>query len=268
MKNRFPYYDESVFFEFPPLETARPDGLLAAGGNLSPGMLLSAYKQGIFPWFSEEDPVLWWSPDPRYVLFPEKLHIPGSLKKVFNKNLFNVTFNTRFDEIIEECRKMPRPGQNGTWITEDLKKAYIKLYELGFISCAAVTEKKEKMGRAECAAQAEKTEQVGRAVQLEQAEKTRHAKQPVYAEQPEQGAEKLVGGVYGVKIGKCFFGESMFAKANNASKYGFVKFVDYLKQEGVVIIDCQIKTSHLERFGAEMIPRRQFLEIIKKYQHI
>jgi len=218
MKNRFPYLDESVFFEFPPVERAQSNGLLAVGGNLSPGMLISAYKQGIFPWFSEGDPILWWSPDPRYVLFPEKLHIPGSLKKVLKRNLFNVSFNTRFNEIIEECRRIPRPEQNGTWITEEMEKAYIKLFELGYISCAAVTE---------------------------------------------PDSDKLAGGVYGVRIGKCWFGESMFTKIDNASKYGFVKFVDYLKQEGVVIIDCQVKTDNLERFGAEMIPRAQFLDIVK-----
>ena len=218
MKNAFPYLDESVFFEFPPLDRASRDGLLAIGGNLSPGMLISAYKQGIFPWFSEGDPVMWWSPDPRYVLFPEKLHIPGSLKKNLKKNLFNVFFNTRFNEIIEECSRMPRPGQRGTWLTEEMKKAYIKLFDLGYISCAAITE-------------------------------------------PE--SDKLAGGVYGVKIGGCFYGESMFAKVDNASKYGFVKLVERLKQEGVVIIDCQMKTVHLERFGAEMIPRRQFIDIIK-----
>ena len=219
MKNRFPYLNESVFFKFPPVETASADGLLAVGGNLSPGMLISAYKQGIFPWFSEGGPILWWSPDPRYVLFPEKLHIPKSLKKDLKKNLFNVFFNTRFDEIIEECSRIPRPGQSGTWITEEIKKAYIKLFELGYISCAAVTE-------------------------------------------PE--SDNLVAGVYGVKIGKCFCGESMFAKVDNASKYGFVKFVEHLKQEDIVIIDCQIKTANLERFGAEMIPRTLFLDIISR----
>ena len=217
---KFPYLDESVYFEFPPAEKAQPDGLLAVGGNMSPGMLLSAYKQGIFPWFSEGDPILWWSPDPRFVLFPEKFHTPWSLKKYLKRNSFDVFFNTRFKEIIEECRKMPRPGQNGTWITGELEKAYIKLYELGYISCAAVTE---------------------------------------------PDSDKLTAGIYGVKIGKCFFGESMFTKADNASKYGFAKFVEYLKQEGVVIIDCQVKTDNLERFGAEMIPREQFLDIINKF---
>ena len=219
MKNEFPYFDESVFFEFPSVEKAKPNGLLAVGGNMSPGMLISAYKQGIFPWYSEGEPLLWWSPDPRYVLFPEKLHVSKSLKKDLKKNLFEVFFDTRFDEIIEECRIMPRPEQNDTWITNELQQAYTKLFELGYISCAAVTE---------------------------------------------PGSDKLAGGVYGVKIGKCFFGESMFAKVDNASKYGFVKFMDHLKQEGVVIIDCQMKTSNLERFGAEMIPRKQFLDIISR----
>ncbi len=218
MDNRFPYFDESAFFKFPPLEIARPDGLLAIGGNLSPGMLISAYKQGIFPWFSEGDPVMWWSPDPRCVLFPEKLHVSESLKKILKKNLFNVAFDTRFDEIITKCSRIKRPGQKGTWITEDMEKAYNELFKLGYIACAAVTEK--------C-------------------------------------SDKLVGGIYGVKIGNCFYGESMFAEENNASKYGFVKFVDYLKELGIVIIDCQMKTSHLERFGAQMIPRKQFLAIIR-----
>ena len=221
MENGFPYFDESVFFEFPPLETSGEDGLLAVGGNLSPGMLISAYKQGIFPWYSDGYPIMWWSPDPRYVLFPEKLHVPGSLEKYLKKNLFNVFFNTRFNEIIEECSIMKRPGQQGTWITEEIKKAYIKLFELGYISCAAVTE---------------------------------------------PGSDKLAGGVYGVKIGKCFYGESMFAKVDNASKYGFVKLVDRLRQDGVVIIDCQMETVHLKRFGAEMIPRKEFIDIIKRQQ--
>ncbi len=219
MDAAFPYLSESDYYRFPPVETAQKGGFLASGGNLSPGMLISAYSQGIFPWFSEGDPVLWWSPDPRYVLFPEKLHVPERLSRLLKKDVFEVSFNARFSEIIRGCRSAPRPGQNGTWLTTEMEKAYIRLFELGYIFCAAVTER---------------------------------------------GMDELAGGIYGVKMGKCFFGESMFAGKDNASKYGFVKLVRELERLGTVMIDCQMKTSHLERFGAEMIPRKDFLEILKK----
>ncbi len=215
MKNEFPYLDINSFFRFPPLETAQPDGFLAAGGNLSPGMLLSAYVQGIFPWYSEGYPVLWWSPDPRFVLFPEKLHISSSLRRVLNRRDYSVLFNERFDEVIKGCRNAYRPGQQGTWITDEMEAAYNELFRLGFVWCAAVT-------------------------------------------LPESG--ELAGGVYGVKIGNCFFGESMFASCPAASKFGFVSLVKKLEGECVVLIDCQIKTDHLARFGAQMIPRKDFIE--------
>ena len=223
MTSGFPYLDENQYFEFPHPDTADSDGFLGAGGNLSPGMLISAYRQGIFPWFSEGDPVLWFSPDPRFVLFPEKLHVPQRLERLLKKEVFDVEFNTNFTQIIGECKNADRPGQRGTWITDGMEKAYIRLFELGYIFTAAVFEK---------------------------------------------GSRSLAGGVYGVRIGRCCFGESMFGKIPDASKYGFVKIVRQLEHEGVAIIDCQMKTAHLERFGAEMIPRNVFLEIINKNQKI
>jgi leucyl/phenylalanyl-tRNA--protein transferase len=219
MNLSFPYLDEFDYFQFPPVETAREDGILASGGNLSPGMLISAYKQGIFPWFSKNEPIMWWSPDPRFVLFPENLHIPKRLARLLKKNRFAVIFNERFKEIIRGCRKAYRPGQEGTWITDEMEKAYIKLFDLGYIFCAAVTDNVNG---------------------------------------------ELAGGIYGVKIGNCFFGESMFANIDDASKYGFVKFVLYLADIGVKLIDCQVRTDHLARFGAEMIPRKNFIDLILK----
>jgi leucyl/phenylalanyl-tRNA--protein transferase len=222
MKDSFPYFREDQYFKFPPVQKAQKDGLLAVGGNLSPGMLLSAYRQGIFPWYSEETPILWFSPDPRFVLYPEKLHIPERLSRKLKQNRFKVDYNIRFDEIIKGCRTAYRPGQEGTWITEGMEAAYIKLFELGYIFCAAITEK----GSA---------------------------------------SNELAGGIYGVKIGNVFCGESMFAAVDDASKYGFVQLVERLKQDGVKIIDCQMQTKHLERFGAEMISRSEFLRMLNEW---
>ncbi|MDX9801402.1 MAG: leucyl/phenylalanyl-tRNA--protein transferase [Spirochaetia bacterium] len=219
MKDGFPYLDENHYFEFPQPETADLYGFIGSGGNLSPGMLISAYRQGIFPWFSEGDPIMWFSPDPRFVLFPEKLHVPQRLERLLRKEVFDVEFDKNFPVVIRECKNAYRPGQKGTWITDEMEKAYIKLFELGYIFSAAVFEK---------------------------------------------GSKTLAGGIYGVRIGRFCFGESMFAKKPDASKYGFVKLVHQLENEGTEIIDCQMKTAHLERFGAEMISRSSFLDIIKE----
>ncbi len=132
MKTEFPYLDEAQRFQFPPVEEAGKEGILCMGGNLSPGMLLSAYRQGIFPWYSEEEPLLWWSPDPRFLLFPEELHIPKSMKRILNKGPFSYTFDQDFTEVISACRRSPRPGQDGTWITADMQQAYTTMHDLGF----------------------------------------------------------------------------------------------------------------------------------------
>lgn len=199
--------------DFPPLHQAlkEPNGLIAIGGDLSPARLLNAYRHGIFPWFSEDEPILWWSPDPRMVLFPETLKISHSLKKTIKKEIFDIQFNTNFSAVMSACSQTPRHGQGGTWITDNMIEAYCELHKAGFA---------------------------------------------ISAESWQNGA--LVGGCYGVKIGKMFYGESMFHHVTDASKVAFVHLVEYLKKQGVGLIDCQMKTAHLASFGAKEIPRAEF----------
>ena len=203
---------------FPDVEQAfkEPDGLLAAGGDLSPSRLLNAYSQGIFPWYSPGEPILWWSPDPRCVLFPEKLKISRSLKRTLKKDPFDIRFNTAFADVMRACAE-PRPGQDGTWISDDMLNAYIKMHELGYAHSV------------ECW---------------------------------QDG--KLVGGLYGMLIGKVFFGESMFSRVSDASKVALVYLCEWLISKDVKLIDSQVHTAHLERMGAEMIPRREFVKLLRE----
>lgn len=201
---------------FPPAHLAERDGLLAMGGDLTPERLLLAYRNGIFPWY-EEEPILWWSPNPRFVLFPEELKISKSIKPLLNRNEFDFTINKAFNEVIAYCKQIHRPGQYGTWITDEVEKAYLKMHKLGHAHSAEVWKNDE-----------------------------------------------LVGGFYGVKLGKVFFGESMFSKVSNASRYAFIKYVEQLKQEGIELIDCQVYTEYLESFGARMITGKEFTSLLKK----
>ncbi len=204
--------------EFPPVEMANPDGLLAMGGDLSVNRLLDAYNHGIFPWYDSSEPILWWSPDPRMVLLPENLKISKSMKQLFKKEAFKVTYNQEFLRVIEACGAIKRNGQNGTWITAEIKVAYLRLHYLGIVQSIEVWQEDE-----------------------------------------------LVGGLYGIylKDKKIFCGESMFAKVSNASKYGFITYVNKLRDEGVKLIDCQIFTPHLASLGASEIPRKMFLKYLK-----
>jgi len=202
---------------FPPVHLAEPDGLLAVGGDLSVDRLLVAYSRGIFPWY-EGKHILWWSPDPRFVLFPEEIKISRSMKQLLKQNVFNFTVNQAFEQVISNCKTIRRKGQLGTWITNDVKKAYTDLFKLGFAQSAEVWKNGE-----------------------------------------------LVGGLYGVRIGKIFYGESMFSKQANTSKYAFIKYTEYLKNEGIELIDCQVYTEHLESFGARMIPRKEFTAKLKEH---
>ena len=202
---------------FPPVELAEPDGLLAIGGDLTSERLLLAYRRGIFPWY-EGQFILWWSPDPRFVLFPGELKVSRSMNALLSKNAFDFTINNSFKEVIHYCKEVKRPGQLGTWITDDVESAYVHMHELGY----AISAEAWKDG-------------------------------------------ELVGGVYGIKLGKVFFGESMFSKVSNASKYAFIKFVDYLRQQGVELIDCQVYTEHLESLGARMIARKKFVEYLGRW---
>lgn len=129
---RFPWMDEDAWFGFPPLDSASPEGVLCCGGNLSPGMLLSAYRQGVFPWFDNNDPIVWWSPDPRFVLLPQELHVPRTIKKIIKKRRYELRLDSAFEQVIEACKTVPRPGQRGTWITDDMVEAYIRLHVLGY----------------------------------------------------------------------------------------------------------------------------------------
>lgn len=200
---------------FPNPENAY-EGIVAIGGDLSPARLLTAYKNGIFPWFSEDEPIIWWCPDPRFVLFPKDLVVSKTMKKLFVKNTFEITTNSCFEKVINACAHQKRPEQDGTWITDEMKEAYLQLHEMGYAHSVEVWQEKQ-----------------------------------------------LVGGIYGVIIGKAFFGESMFFKISNASKYGFIWLVQHLHEKGFHFIDCQIETNHLKSLGANHIPRKDFLQLVK-----
>lgn len=225
--NNFPYLSVDEYFEFPPYQKEF-DGIISTGGNLSPGMLMSAYLQGIFPWYGKDEPIMWWSPDPRFVLYPKDLHIPNSLQKVIKRNeklllqgdkkAFSYTTDCAFEQVIENCAKIERPDQDDTWITPEVIDGYCELHNLGF-------------------AHSYETWQNG----------------------------KLVGGFYGVEIGKIFFGESMFALVPEASKTVFVRFVKDFDARGGKLIDSQVYTDNLARFGAKNISRQAFLRLEKKY---
>lgn len=196
---------------FPPVALAEPDGLLAIGGDLSKERLLLAYRNGIFPWY-EGRHILWWSPDPRFVLFPDELKVSKSMRQLIRRDTFVFTVNRAFGEVIANCKTIARRGQDGTWITEEVKDAYGRLHKEGYVHSAEAWLNGE-----------------------------------------------LVGGLYGVRLGKVFFGESMFSKYSNASKYAFIRYVEQLRSEGVELIDCQVYTEHLESLGARMITRSDFI---------
>lgn len=202
---------------FPPVHLSEPDGLLAVGGDLSAERLLLAYRNGIFPWYQGEH-ILWWCPDPRFVLFPEELKISKSMKSLLKRNAFEFTIDQAFSDVITNCKTVSRNEGEGTWISDDVIAAFTDLHHLGYAHSAEVWNNGE-----------------------------------------------LVGGLYGMKIGNVFFGESMFSKVSNASKYAFISYVQHLKSEGVQLIDCQVYTEHLESLGANMISRQQFISLLKQF---
>lgn len=200
---------------FPPVDEAMPDGLLAMGGEISVERLLLAYKQGIFPWYDGDLP-LWWHPNPRFILLPEELKVSKSMQQILRNNSFQFTINKNFEQVINQCKQAPRKDQDGTWITEEVKNAFIQLHHLGIAHSAEAWYNNE-----------------------------------------------LVGGLYGIRMGKVFFGESMFSQKSNASKFAFIKYVHQLQREKVGLIDCQVYTEHLESLGAKMIMREQFMQLLK-----
>ena len=207
---------------FPDPSFANEDGILAVGGDLSPARLLLAYRTGIFPWFNPGDPILWWSPDPRFVLFPKELKVSKSMRPYFNQKKFDLSYDTQFRSVIEACSQVYRKGQGGgTWITDEMIDAYCELHRLGYAHSVEVWK-----------------------------------------------AGKLVGGLYGIALGKCFFGESMFSLESNASKFGFISLVKMLEEQEFNLVDCQQKTRHLESLGGRSIARIQFLEILEKNHQV
>ena len=202
---------------FPPLNRAlrEPNGLLAAGGDLSPARLIQAYRHGCFPWFQDGQPILWWSPDPRTVLFPEELHVSRSLEKCLRQQRYKVTLDQQFSRVIQACAA-PRTYADSTWITTPMQAAYLQLHEQGIAHSVEVWQD-----------------------------------------------EELVGGLYGLAMGQLFFGESMFSRADNASKVGFVTLVRQLQDWGFRLIDCQMPTQHLHSFGARAISRDAFAEHLR-----
>lgn len=208
--------DQSL--EFPAPELATPEGILAVGGDLSPARLLEAYAGGIFPWFNEGDPILWWSPDPRFVLFPDELVVSKSMRPYFNQKKFQVSFDQDFEGVMRGCQQSNRNGQSGdTWITEDMISAYVQVHKLGYAHSVEVWQE-----------------------------------------------GNLVGGLYGISLGKIFFGESMFARVSNASKFGFITLVQKLREKGFTLIDCQQQTQHLGSLGAKPISRKSFLKYLQE----
>jgi leucyl/phenylalanyl-tRNA--protein transferase len=203
---------------FPPVDLALrdPNGLLAAGADLSTARLLDAYAQGIFPWFSSEDPLLWWSPDPRMVLYVSDLRISRSLRRTIRSGRFHLTADSAFARVMAGCAA-PRPGQDGTWITPDMTVAYGRLFELGYAHSVEAWE-----------------------------------------------GDRLVGGLYGVALGRMFFGESMFSAVSDASKVAFAHLMRQFARWGVPLVDCQMPTRHLASLGAREIPREEFLRHVRR----
>jgi len=201
---------------FPPVDSAlvEPNGLLAAGGDLSPRRLLDAYAHGIFPWFNAEDPILWWSPDPRMVLFPAELHVSRSLRRVLRSGAFTVTLDRAFDDVMRGCAE-PRADQDGTWITAEMLDAYGRLARLGHAHSVEVW-----------------------------------------------AGDELAGGLYGVSIGRAFFGESMFSRRSNASKVALAALAAQLARWRFTVLDCQMSTPHLASLGAREVPRAQFVRLV------
>lgn len=201
--------------DFPPDLYPDENGLIAVGGNLSTATLINAYQKGIFPWGGPDEPICWYQPDPRFVLFPQDLKVSHSMRNIINKNIFQFRFNTHFAQVIHQCRHTLRNGESGSWITDGVENAYISLHEKGIAVSGEAWHQKE-----------------------------------------------LVGGLYGVLMGKVFFGESMFSNKSNASKYAFIKMVQLLAGKGVALIDCQVYTQHLKSLGAQLIPGKTFKTLL------
>ncbi len=214
------FLDETL--KFPNIEAVSPEGIVAIGGDLSPERLILAYKSGIFPWFSQGEPIIWYSPDPRMVLYPERLKISKSMRKILREGAFQITYNKNFKEVISNCKTISRNDQHSTWITDEMKTAYIKLHKIGVAKSVEVWKNKELVG----------------------------------------GLYGIDLSIQKTDFGPVFCGESMFSKVSNASKIAFVYLVQILQNKGYHLIDCQVYNNHLASLGAEEIPRKEFLRIL------
>jgi leucyl/phenylalanyl-tRNA--protein transferase len=202
---------------FPHPENTTNEGILAVGGDLSVERLKLAYQWGVFPWYGKEDPIIWWNPDPRYVIYPSKIKVAKSMRPYFNQQKFSVTYDQEFERVITYCQKVKREGQHDTWITAEMKAAYIALHKEGIAHSVEVWD-----------------------------------------------GDDLVGGLYGVALGKIFSGESMFSLASNASKYGFITLARKLESLDYWVIDCQQPNPYLATLGGENIPRSEYMQLIRK----
>ena len=215
-----PVYKLTKKLIFPPPERAADDGLLAIGGDLSVERLVLAYSMGIFPWYSDKYPILWWSPNPRLILFPAELKVSRSLRQTIKKGIYRVTTDVAFEDVIRNCATIRRKGEEGTWITDEMIEAYIRLHQAGYAHSVEAWD-----------------------------------------------GDELAGGLYGVMMGKAFFGESMFAKKSDASKVAFATYAAALAENSFELIDCQVTTAHMKRFGAREISRAEFVKCLKKALH-
>lgn len=207
---------------FPPVDNAlrNPDGLLAAGGDLRPERIIAAYRRGIFPWYSKGQPILWWSPDPRAVLNPKDMRVSRSLRQSIRKQQFECRIDCNFAAVVTACGD-PLYRRDGTWITDEMRAAYIQLHELGYAHSVETWQ-----------------------------------------------SNKLVGGLYGVQLGQVFYGESMFSRVTDASKFALKCLCEHLIAQGVMMVDCQMATSHLMSLGARLIPRSEFTELLSQYAQL
>ncbi len=213
-----PVYQLTDTFDFPDPEGAE-EGIVAVGGDLSVQRLISAYLNGIFPWYNDDEPIIWWSPDPRCVLFPQEIKISKSMRQLFKKQLYRVTFDRDFKSVIQQCADVRYKDREATWINNDIIGSYTELHEMGLAHSVEVW----------------------------------------------NDQNELVGGLYGIAMGKCFFGESMFYTAPNASKYGFIALIQNLLQRKFELVDCQVYNPHLESLGATVIPRTIFLSLLDNH---
>jgi leucyl/phenylalanyl-tRNA--protein transferase len=213
------YLDESVVFPHP--ASAKVSGILAIGGNLNVERLVLAYNYGIFPWYNENEPIIWWCPSPRFVIFPNKVKVSKSIRPYFSQQRYRVTYNQHFQDIIRFCQHVPRRGQDGTWINEDIVTAYTAMHEEGYALSVEVWE-----------------------------------------------GDELIGGLYGLTLGKVFFGESMFSLKSNASRFGFISLARLLEKEGFMVIDCQMENPYLASLGGHFISGAHFQAILQANRKI